>query len=333
MSTHPASSTCTDGHDPPAAKHLARPSVPIWGVVACAMIGAMALVFHARHPSTRTGRPWPGYSHAQRDAGHVMLRMGRVEEALSHCRKSVELWPESASAHNNLGNALLAAERLDEAKEQYAEAVRLEPEFADAHHNLGNIWLQQGNPVEAQAKFETTVILQPAHADAHYNLGFLHLSAGRLEKAEEHYAMAARLRPAHAATHSSRGLVLLQLGRTREAVAEFEEALKHDARLLSALNNLAWILATAPDPGVRHGPRAMELARRAAEASGGANPGVLKTLAAAHAETGQMPEALEAARRAMQLAQEQGAAGLRVALEECIRMFESGQACRDPGIR
>lgn len=320
------------GHDPPDAK-LVKPLVPAWWAMVCAASAALALVYLIRDPGSSTRPLWPGYAQAESETGYALLQMGLVEEALAHCQKAVELGPDHAWAHNNLGNALLAAKRREEARQHYAEAVRLDPAFGDAHYNLGNLWLQDKRVSEAQAAFETTVQLLPAHPDAHYNLGFLHLGAGRLEPAREHYAEAVRLRPAHAPAHSSLGLVLMQLGRSREAVEQFDQALKLDARLLSALNNLAWILATAPEAGLRNGARALELATRADEVADGRSPGVLKTLAAAYAESGRFLQALEVAKRAQRLAREQGATELTAALDECLGLFESGRPCRDATIR
>ena len=50
-------------------------------------------------------------------------------------------------------------------------------------------------------------------------------------------------------------------------------------------NDLAWLLATAPDARFRDGPRAVEHATRACELSGWRDAAALDTLAAAYAET------------------------------------------------
>ena len=122
-------------------------------------------------------------------------------------------------------------------------------------------------------------------------------------------------------------------GSAVEAVTEYERVLQTDPHLLSALNNLAWIRATAPASALRDGVRALDLAQRANEVSGGSNAGVLKTLAAAQAESGHWDEALKVARLAEDLAKKEGAAELAASLQECIRLFESGKPCRDEAIR
>ena len=66
-------------------------------------------------------------------------------------------------------------------------------------------------------------------------------------------------------------------------------------------NDAAYALATSPDSRLRDGPRAVELARRAAAGSGEGLPNVLDTLAVAYAETGDFALAREAAHRAIAL--------------------------------
>jgi tetratricopeptide (TPR) repeat protein len=68
------------------------------------------------------------------------------------------------------------------------------------------------------------------------------------------------------------------------------------------LNDLAWILATHPDPEVRDGAEALEPAQRAADLTRRRDPQVLDTLAAAYAAAGRYGEAIANAQKALQLA-------------------------------
>jgi hypothetical protein len=68
------------------------------------------------------------------------------------------------------------------------------------------------------------------------------------------------------------------------------------------LNNLAWILATFPDPSLRDGRNAVVLAERANSLAENKNPAILRTVAAAHAELGNFALALQHAERAAELA-------------------------------
>lgn len=275
----------------------------------------------------------PKAARAESGLALALLQAGKVEEALQHASRAVELAPAFAEAQNNLGTVLLAAGRHEEAGRAHAEAVRLAPDAATFAFNLGNLLLQQGRLAEAREHFEVTVRLQPDLADAHYNLGYLALRDDRVPAALEHLREAVRLRPGHVSSRSSLALALMKGGAAAEAVREYEAALQTDPRLLSALNNLAWIRATAPEAALRDGARALELAERAMGVSGGRDASVLKTLAAAQAESGRFDEALRSARQAQDIAQKQGAAELAASVQECVRLFESGKPCRDEAIR
>ena len=71
---------------------------------------------------------------------------------------------------------------------------------------------------------------------------------------------------------------------------------------LAALNSVAWILATHPDPKLRDANQAIEFAERAAELTRYQNAAVLDTLAAAYAAAGQFDRAVTTAQTALELA-------------------------------
>ena len=89
----------------------------------------------------------------------------------------------------------------------------------------------------------------------------------------------------------------MQQRRAREAAEEYRQALRLRPDWPELLNNLAWLLAIHPEPGVRNGVEAVALAERACRSTGNTNTSLLATLAAAYAEAGRYPEAVAAQRR------------------------------------
>jgi tetratricopeptide (TPR) repeat protein len=71
-----------------------------------------------------------------------------------------------------------------------------------------------------------------------------------------------------------------------------------------ALNDIAWRLATSEEAEIRDGPRAVQLAEKAAAATSRANAMILDTLAAAYAESGQYEKAVSVQKEAMALLQD-----------------------------
>ncbi len=93
---------------------------------------------------------------------------------------------------------------------------------------------------------------------------------------------------------------------------------------------LAWLLATSPDERLRDGPRAVELARRVNELSGGQVPQILDTLAAALAETGRFEEAEPLAEQAATRAEQQGQVDLAEQARARASLYRQRQAFRQP---
>jgi hypothetical protein len=94
---------------------------------------------------------------------------------------------------------------------------------------------------------------------------------------------------------------------------------------------LAWTLATAPDPALRNGAEALAISQHLVQTSGASNPALLRVLAAAYAEAGQFPEAIETTERGIALATSQDHADLAALLQDDLKLLQSGQPLRDAG--
>src|SRR5262249_35104392 len=130
--------------------------------------------------------------------------------------------------------------------------------------------------------------------------------------------------------HAYLGDALLERGRGAEAVAELEEALRLSPSYLEVANNLAWLLATAPDPGLRDPGRALEVAEQAlaiADAPPGLEPqerpAAPDTPAAAQAAAGRFEDAVGTAALGLELADRSGDAELAAELRARLALYRS----------
>jgi tetratricopeptide (TPR) repeat protein len=108
--------------------------------------------------------------------------------------------------------------------------------------------------------------------------------------------------PGNAQASVSLAELLCQQGQTKGAVELYERVIAANPKLVTALNNLAWMLATSSDASVRDGPRAVALAERACQLTEGKAAVLIGTLAAAYAEAGRFTDAVSAAEKARDLA-------------------------------
>jgi tetratricopeptide (TPR) repeat protein len=191
-------------------------------------------------------------------------------------------------------------------------------------------FLQSALYRDAETLYRVTLAKNPKADLAHNNLGLLLFQTGRTEEAIGHFQQAVELRPASAHAHNNLANALRLTGRTREAAAHYEASLKSEPDNSSTCSNLAMLLAASPDASLRNGPRAVELAQHANQLTGGRNPMVLGTLAAAYAETGRFAEATATARTALELASRRQNSRLAQALQMQIQRYGSGLPSREP---
>ncbi len=273
----------------------------------------------------------PDYPSFHNNLGNALLQMSNVDQAIAQYQTALQINPDYAGACYNLGRALLKKGSLDEAMVYFQKALQLRPDYAEACNNLGSTLLQKGSVDEAITQYQKALQLRPDYAGACYNLGNALLKKGNVDEAITQYQKALQIDPDNAEAHNDLGGALLKKGNVNEAIAQFQKALQIKSGYAEARNNLAWVLATCPQASLRNGNQAVELAQRANQLTGGGNPAVLGTLAAAYAEAGRFPEAVETAQRALQLAGTQSnTVTLADTIRSQIKLYQTGHPFHTP---
>jgi tetratricopeptide (TPR) repeat protein len=272
----------------------------------------------------------PDYADANLNFGNILLEKGRLDEAIVHFQKALQNRPDFVNAYNSLGNALHQEGRMDEAIAQYQKALQINPDFTDAHHNLAIVLQQKGRVDEAIAQYQEALLINPDFAGARVNLGIVLLNKGKLDEAIVHFQKAVEIKPDLSEAHFDLGVALLQKGEMDGAIDHFQTALRLKPAQPAVQNRLAWLLATCPQASLRDGKRAVELASQANHLSGGENPIILHTLAAAFAEAGRFSEAVETAQHALRRAGEQSKTGLAEQLQSEMKLYQAGKPFHSP---
>jgi tetratricopeptide (TPR) repeat protein len=262
---------------------------------------------------------------------------------IPYWRNSVTLFAHAAEVTDenymtcyNVGCAAMDEGNFPRAQRCFERALRVIDKSASklfqarAHNNLGCALLEQGQIPGAVSNFESALVLQPKFPQALFNMGRAFTANNQPDVAADCFQRALALDSGAAQIHYKLANALLQLGRPAEAIAQFSQALQLRPGLDEAANNLAWLLATCPDRSLRDGARAVKLARQASEHSGGRNPVILGTLAAAYAEEGKLSDAVAAAQQARQLALAQTNTALAGELESQLRQYQGGKGGSHP---
>ncbi|PYJ57936.1 MAG: hypothetical protein DME82_01160 [Verrucomicrobia bacterium] len=276
---------------------------------------------------TLARNPECGMAHT--NLGIVLLEKGQVDEAIVHYRAALQMQPNSWDDEYNLGTALLSKGEVDEAIVHCETAVTIQPNDPDAQVALGSVLLEKKRIDEAIMHYQKALAIRPDYFLARCGLGRALLEKGELDTAIQHFRAALLIQPEHADCHTVLAVALDEKGETAEAIQHYDKALEISPKSIPALTNLAWVIATCSNGSLRNGVRAVEIARRADELSGGSNPIVLRTLAASYAEAGQFEKATETAGTAIQLSRLSGDHSLSWALEKQLRLYRLGIPYRE----
>ena len=168
----------------------------------------------------------PGSWLAHDNLGVVLVRKGRIDEAVGHYKEAMRLNPDYPEAYNNYGNVLALEKRWDEAGEAYAGALKARPSFAEAEYNWGNAMSDAGNFREAQKHFRKAIQLRADYPNAHYGLANALANSGRLPEAAIEYRETLKLEPGSPEAHANLGLALAEQGLWADALPELAEALR-----------------------------------------------------------------------------------------------------------
>src|SRR5437588_10337700 len=194
----------------------------------------------------------PGYREIETNLMLALTKKGRTDEAITHLQVLLKEDPNDAQLHYNLGNALRKKGDSRGAIAAYEKSLSIQGRYPAAHYNLGIALDQDGEIEEAIAHYQEAVKEQPNYPDVYYSLGNDYLRKDRVEDAIAAYEQSLKSRSRYPEVENNIGLALVQKGRPSEAIAHWQNALAIQPDSVDPLTNLAWVLATVPEVGIRN---------------------------------------------------------------------------------
>jgi tetratricopeptide (TPR) repeat protein len=255
--------------------------------------------------------------------GVALAEAGRDEEAIGRYEQTLLLVPDHEVARRNLnliraarsereGDRSAQAGDLDAAINHYAEALAADPSRRHARAARGIALVRRGRFTEAAADLKVAYDVANGRPT----------SGGDATPAPRGEASTATYDSAEAqAVAKALSFALIQLGRHADAAAVLTQTLRRYPEDHELAHNLARLLATTPDPAVRDGATALRLASAVRDRTGGRDPRVLDTLAAAYAAERQFGLARETARQAASLATQLGQPDIAQEIERNAREY------------
>ena len=237
----------------------------------------------------------PNFEESRLQLAEVRLRQTNYEAVLTQANEVLRLNPKNAEAYKYLGDALAAQNKITEAASEYSTALQLEPDDVSIREALALVLVQNGETDQALTCLQEALKIQPTPG-AHAQVAAIRARQGEFSDAVGHYRAALRLQP--------------------------------DSPEI--LNNLAWLMATSPEPKVRDGTQAVQLAQRACEQTHFEKTIFIGTLAAAYAEAGRFDDAIATAQKACALASELGRQELLKRNQELLALYLKHQPYHEP---
>jgi tetratricopeptide (TPR) repeat protein len=262
------------------------------------------------------------------------LKDGKVNEAITNLTRVLEFAPKYPSAEYHLGEALQMQGRMVEAIPHLEAAAG--PEVAVAGRaRLVLSLIDAGRLPDAETALEGLLAAIPGQPDLLIMKAALLREQGRSEQAGGLFRSVTGGYAPALADNPRLNFEIAELyslvAENRKAMPFFEKAVELAPDFVNALNDFAWILATDPDPQVRNGARAVELAERACKATGWKQPVIIGTLGAAYAEAGQFDKAIQMAEKARDLARQEQLEQIAAKNEELLKLYKEGKPYREIG--
>jgi len=127
----------------------------------------------------------PGSPDVHLDYGHLLMALGRHDEAIREGRSAEQLDPVSSRTQSALGRFLYRARKYEEAVPHLERAVDLEPRNLQAHSRLAEVYAQLGRYSESIAHFEKIRELTGENGNPNAGLARVYALMGRKREARQ----------------------------------------------------------------------------------------------------------------------------------------------------
>jgi tetratricopeptide (TPR) repeat protein len=259
--------------------------------------------------------------------GQAWKEQGKYEKALADFNEAIRLDPDRAAYLSARGTVYDRLDEFDRAIGDYNESLRRDPADAQTYCCRGRAYRAKKNDDQAINDYNQAVRLDPQLADAYFHRGNAYKARKEYTQAVRDYGEAIRLDPNWPDPYFNRANARRANKEYDQAVSDYREVVRLDPDDADALSNLAWLLATCPDPKVRDGKKAVDYATKACDLTSWKAAYFLSTLAVACAEAGEFEQAVKWQKHALESSQYERSEGKEA--RQRLALFEDKRPYRE----
>lgn len=236
--------------------------------------------------------------------GVAFLAHQQFEKAVADFDESLQMDPRNAGAMNNRAQVSYLKGDYNAAIQDFTRAIEIEAKNPLVLNNRALAYIALNDLDNALKDLQAALNLVPKYPEALNNRGVVHQELMALDKAIADFTEALKIYPQYVDALENRAIAYVENNESAKAIADLESAIRFRPNSYQAVNDLAWLLATAPEDSIRNKERALTLATKACEITEYKQWNTLDTLAVVLAENGKFTEAKEWLGTALTLAPE-----------------------------
>ncbi|MFH0895872.1 MAG: tetratricopeptide repeat protein [Bacteroidota bacterium] len=151
----------------------------------------------------------------------------KIELAVKHYNRAIEIYPKYATAYNNLGTIYFSIYRqYDKAIPYFKKAVEVFPEYYEAYHNLGYAHELLGDTTSAILYYNKSILAKKDYILPYSNISMIEFKRGNFEKAVAMNEKMMKLDPSSDVPYVNIGNFYLMRSDTTTAVRYWEKAVE-----------------------------------------------------------------------------------------------------------
>ena len=252
------------------------------------------------------------------------MTRNQFAEAIPVWRKALESDPDDGEAHLNLAYALRHDGDARRSAGGVPQSLRSQSGRPDGVRRIRRWrWRRTASRTKPSPITGKSLALNAGNAEVQADLGALLYEKGDTAEGLEHLEKAVALNPESADAHNKLAAALVKNGQTAEATAHLEKAVELAPDSVEYRFSLAYVLGLA-----ERFTEAIPQLQKAVELSGGKDWQCYDMLGAMYSKTGRPSDAVEAGRRALDLAAADHNEELVRALRSQAGRIRAGQVTR-----